>query len=467
MFATYTESRRVPQQSSPSNSKLYSIHVEVSPQDDNECRHLLDILASLKGVLSEQTFYSKMDNCKTNGNCTFQVSNKNLKALRSLNFVLTQHGFRVSEPTDFTSESQDCRIFNNRYDFKGSEISIDEFSVVQESFPEKPTNLIYQTKMNHLSSTCSGFMPYGNFHQHENILQKYGPLHRNLTSFHNLRNEKSLCPTTFPTIKLDINMEEFISESYKNQRLTKQIEQNHLLENLQFRGLTFSPIREKKKTKSKVHPVVSNAPESGIQKKEKKPSTVVFVKGLTLKEASLEMIVNLFECFGTVMIAMFHKKREYTLIKYSSTLEAKTCIKELYGKEICAGRGHLLLHYSEYEDISPKYFSNEKVYYEPHIGQHWGLVPKKIGHLSRNVLISVNFYPGIVEQPHSSIIEAKLFKLFSYLPLKKTPTSSEFLAEFQGVKFAISFVMNNNYKEIIGGVAFITLTFAPRLTTSI
>lgn len=70
------------------------------------------------------------------------------------------------------------------------------------------------------------------------------------------------------------------------------------------------------------------------QGKDKKPSTVVFIKGLALDDFSLESIVNLFECFGNVQVAMYHIKRQYALVKYSTKAEAKICIKEMYGKEI-------------------------------------------------------------------------------------------------------------------------------------
>jgi hypothetical protein len=465
MFATYTDSRFTTEMSSPNPSRPFSIQVELSPQQETQQLDLLlGILSSFSSVPLAQEFSWKVVGT-IRGSRKYHISNYSFKALKSLSAALVQLGIGFSVAACGSGDSSDGRSPNNRYQARGSDISIDEFPAGQAGTPDLASTC-EQAKFNLFGSTCSRILPYGNSKQQETTRSHLDFPIKKLTSFHNLRNETSLGPTAIPTIRLEIGIEGHLYDGFINPRILAEVDRNHQAGNLHFKGLTSSSI-----TTDRLKSRKNNQPDSSkkqlnscVQKKEKKPSTVVFVKGLTLKDASLEMIVNLFECFGTVVIAMYHRKREYTLVKYSSTLEAKLCIKELYGKEIFPGKGHLLLHYSEYEDISPKYYSNEKLYYEPQTDQMLGLVPKKIGHLSRNVLITVNSYPGITLQQHIGLIEDRLHKLFSFTPIKQTSSTNEYIAEFQGVKVAISFVMDNNFRELIEGLAFITLTFAPRLT---
>lgn len=198
------------------------------------------------------------------------------------------------------------------------------------------------------------------------------------------------------------------------------------------------------------------------QGKDKKPSTVVFIKGLTLSDISFESIVNLFECFGNVQVAMYHIKRQYALVKSTTIAEAKTFIKEMYGMEIWPGMGHLLLHYSEFEDISPKYFSNEKAYYVFELNQSYKAKTDKVGHLSRTLLVTVHPYNLRKELNKSKVVKA-LRRLLKKSP-KSTVISNEYTAEFSGIKSSISFAMQHNFRELIEGEAFITLNFALKNT---
>lgn len=198
------------------------------------------------------------------------------------------------------------------------------------------------------------------------------------------------------------------------------------------------------------------------QGKDKKPSTVVFIKGLTFSDISLESIVNLFECFGNVQVAMYHIKRQYALVKYTTIAEAKTCIKEMYGKEIWSGKGQLLLHYSEFEDISPKYFSNEKAYYVSVLNQRYKAKTDNVGHLSRTLLVTIHPY-DLRKEPNKSKVVGALRRLLKKSP-KSTGISNEYTVEFSGIKSSIAFAMQHNFRELIEGEAFITLNFAPKNT---
>lgn len=251
-------------------------------------------------------------------------------------------------------------------------------------------------------------------------------------------------------------------------RLNKEIAANHSEQNLIFRGkhipqnqLTNCP---QMAIKSIPHPSkLTSKPEIAAEKqqaKKKTPSTVVFIKGLNLADVSMEGIANLFECFGHVQIVMYHLKRQYTLVKYSTREEAKICIKELYGKEICPGKGHLLLHYSQFEDICPKFYSNQKIYYIPDVSPRYTAQPQKVGRMSRSLLITVHSYDDFKTLDQSRVTSAlqKLFKT----QLQLTKVQDEYIVEMPSIKSSISFVLESNFKELIRGEVFITLSFASR-----
>lgn len=254
-------------------------------------------------------------------------------------------------------------------------------------------------------------------------------------------------------------------------RLNKEIAANHSEQNLIFRGkdIPQNKLRNCLQVAIKSIPQsckLTSKPEIAAEKqkaKQKTPSTVVFIKGLNLADVSMEGIANLFECFGHVEIVMYHLKRQYTLVKYSTRTEAKVCIKEMYGKEICPGKGHLLLHYSEFKDICPKFYSNEKTYYIPDVSSRYTAQPQKVGRLSRSLLITVHSHEDNKTLDQSRVTSA-LQKLFKTQP-QLTRVQDEYIVEMPSIKSSISFVLENNFKELIGGEAFIALTFAPRHTT--
>ena len=94
-----------------------------------------------------------------------------------------------------------------------------------------------------------------------------------------------------------------------------------------------------------------------------KPSAVVYVKGFDQEQISLEQLTRVSQCFGEVENSMLHSKNDYALVKFTNIKGAHACIRELYGNQI--GGRSLLIHYSEFEDLVHRFFSYEKVYFQP------------------------------------------------------------------------------------------------------
>lgn len=194
-------------------------------------------------------------------------------------------------------------------------------------------------------------------------------------------------------------------------------------------------------------------PQSKAEGKEKKKvSRVVYVKGIEKEKTSIKQLVNLFECFGDVEIGMFHNRKEYALVKFKTTTDAKSCVRELYGKEV-AGKS-LLIHYSELEELAPKFYSNQKTYYQipsEAKSQH----RRKFMQLSKLVLLRLYCVPSDPESPRQAMYHFALQEVAStfesYLKqaqIKVAKQPNEFLLEFPNTRRAVDFVMDYNCTSI-------------------
>ena len=186
----------------------------------------------------------------------------------------------------------------------------------------------------------------------------------------------------------------------------------------------------------------------------KTPSCVLFVKGFKLNSISQHEFANLFECFGTVTMTMFHWTRHYALVKMSSVREAKYAMKELYGKEPRVGC--LLIHYSQFNDLTQLPATIEKAYYIP----DRPILPdglKTVGHLSRFLRLVI--YPPIDD------IDSKYLDLNLSLENKGitiSTLSSEtctYKLKFLNVSQSLSFVLLNNNSMLRGTASRVVLTF--------
>ena len=187
--------------------------------------------------------------------------------------------------------------------------------------------------------------------------------------------------------------------------------------------------------------------------KVKKLSRVVYVKGIEKERTSIKQLVNLFECFGDVEIGMFHNKKEFAMVKFKTPSEAKSCIRELYGKEV-AGKS-LLIHYSDLEELTPTFYSNDKIYYQIPSSAKFDR-PKKVSSLSKWVLLrlssnepsSTSSKPGthpVALQEVSAIFKG----CFQQSQVSATDQPNEFVVKFETTRLAIEFVMNYNCTAMV------------------
>lgn len=207
--------------------------------------------------------------------------------------------------------------------------------------------------------------------------------------------------------------------------------------------------------------VQESQPIESKDKRQRKPSNVLYVKGLDQLNTGIAQVANLFDCFGNVQIVMFHKKKDYTLVKLGSVEEATYSMDELYGKEV-AGR-NLLLHYSEFEEIVPKYYTNEKCYYTPDMDKK-ALQPKKVyGHMSKFITIQVCHETEKTIYTLALLME-RLSAELADAKVKEGTQKEEFHAEFPTVGRAVQFAMNYNYRDISEDGDFIAITFKSKLS---
>jgi RNA recognition motif-containing protein len=193
--------------------------------------------------------------------------------------------------------------------------------------------------------------------------------------------------------------------------------------------------------------------------KKKKISCVVYVKGFDQRATSLEQLTRVFQCFGVVENALLHTKKEYALIKFSNARGAKTSIKELYGKEI-AGR-KLLIHYSEFGELTNRYFTNEKCYYQPKKPLRAVADMPPASALSRHVTL------WVMPSPAKNTPQLTLDELVKAIHLPRhaailNPCKgvvNELRLEFPSILSVIDFAQDFNYREFESRGFFTALTF--------
>jgi RNA recognition motif. (a.k.a. RRM, RBD, or RNP domain) len=193
-------------------------------------------------------------------------------------------------------------------------------------------------------------------------------------------------------------------------------------------------------------------------KGKKKPSHVVYVKGVDFERVSLSRLVNLCQCFGRVDVAMAHLSKEYSLIKFHSIQDAKYCIKELYGKTI--GSKSLLLHYSGFDEIKTKGNSSEKIYHTPEnlpLEQEKSLV---VGHIAKTLLFTIHSKDSIlITFDHLRMLfERELGNCRSHAGV----LPNQIFVEFPTLKGAISFALAHNRSYLYNGNVQLLLNFSSR-----
>jgi RNA recognition motif. (a.k.a. RRM, RBD, or RNP domain) len=187
-------------------------------------------------------------------------------------------------------------------------------------------------------------------------------------------------------------------------------------------------------------------------RKKKNAGNILYVKGIDKNQANIKQLVHLFECFGEVELGMHHTKSEYALIKFVRPSAAKQCIKELYGKEILGK--NLLIHYSEMQELTMKYYANEKEYYVPNQETRANLhSERKLTVLTKYLSIRFmrkQFENNLHETPQFSVADFHfLFPRGDFVEpfTVTTKNNNDLILEFYSVGAAISFVMGNSFKE--------------------
>jgi RNA recognition motif. (a.k.a. RRM, RBD, or RNP domain) len=179
------------------------------------------------------------------------------------------------------------------------------------------------------------------------------------------------------------------SDSQNRSSILREVvkkELDHRESNLRFNRqipLVFNPGKHRSKQIASILPMEANSLGG---KAPKQPSKTLYVRAVDFDVISIEQLCNLFCVFGRVELGMVHLKHKYALIKMVTEEEAKEVIKALFGKYL--GRFKLLIHYSQHQKFSEKFFSNDKVYHYP----KWR-IPKSIlqnsTHLTSFLLLRV------------------------------------------------------------------------------
>ena len=181
--------------------------------------------------------------------------------------------------------------------------------------------------------------------------------------------------------------------------------------------------------------------------KKKKASCVVYIKGFDQRETSLEQLTRVFQCFGEVENSLLHSKKEYALIKFKDLRGAKACIKDLYGKEIAGSK--LLIHYSEFEDLTSRYFMNEKHYFQPNANLWQISGSQGCPSLSRQLIVRVYPLPGRHMPNLSPDDLQRAIQLPKHIASLKSfrGEKTEFFVECPSINSVIDFVKDYNYRE--------------------
>ena len=193
---------------------------------------------------------------------------------------------------------------------------------------------------------------------------------------------------------------------------------------------------------------------------KRKLSAVVYVKGFDQEQISLEQLTRVFQCFGEVENSMLHRKKDYALVKFTNIKGARACIRELYGKQI--GGCSLLIHYSEFEDLVHRFFSNEKVYFQPN--KELTAIAGECGTQTAGPLLKVRLYalPGKQNTLPAASDLRQLLSL-SAIPcsVRTSKNSNELELEFLSANTAIDFAKDYHFREMEEHEVFSVIVFPP------
>ena len=201
----------------------------------------------------------------------------------------------------------------------------------------------------------------------------------------------------------------------------------------------------------------------GVESKsapKRKPSAVVYVKGFDQEQISLEQLTRVFQCFGEVENSMLHRKKDYALVKFTNINGARACIRELYGKQI--GGRSLLIHYSEFEDLVHRFFSNEKVYFQPR--KELTAIAGEYGTQTAGQLLKVRLYalPG-KQNTLPAASDLKQLLSLSAIPcsVRTSKNSNELELAFLSANTAIDFAKDYHFREMEEHGVFSVIVFPP------
>lgn len=197
----------------------------------------------------------------------------------------------------------------------------------------------------------------------------------------------------------------------------------------------------------------------GRASSKRQPSPVLYVKGFDPSTVSLAQLTKVFQCFGKVENSMLHTKKEYALIQFSELQGARVSIKELYG--ISIGGRNLLIHYSEFQELNTRYYSNEKVYFQ--LKKEVVQIVKgcESQAVTSHVIFKLFALPSKQEVDINPSTMKQLFSLSTLnCVIRESTGLNELKLEFPSTTAAIDFVKDFNYKELdahgVFGVAVFT-----------
>lgn len=198
--------------------------------------------------------------------------------------------------------------------------------------------------------------------------------------------------------------------------------------------------------------------EVGKASGKRKPSPVVYVKGFDRETVSLEQLTRVFQCFGKVEKSMIHTKKEYALIQFADIRHSKTSIKGLYGAQI--GGRNLLIHYSEFKELNNRFYTNEKVYFQPNM--ELPLIVEVSGSVLASPIVTVKIHalPGSELALSSSDMTNQILPLSAINVNVNKVAQNELRIEFASVNAALDFAKDNNYRELKTQGAFSLVSFA-------
>lgn len=137
----------------------------------------------------------------------------------------------------------------------------------------------------------------------------------------------------------------------------------------------------------------------------KKPTTVLYVKGIDPSQVTAKELANLFSYYGIVDLCIVHNSKCFALIKFSTVAGASLALQNLNRLKLCGNR--LKLFYSKFVDIHEKRFANSKSFYQPpacyrRFGQE---VQSRAHPVSRSLFIAIYSRQKSTMVPDSELLE--------------------------------------------------------------